>query len=221
MSDTDRLREAYRYCETLVRVNDKDSYIASLFAPAERRPWLFALYAFALEIARVKTVVRDPLAGMIRLQWWQEAIAGLRPEEAAANPVMLALQDASRRSNVSLASLSAAIEARQDELQATAPTQALSAIFATAARFLGAGGTSILSAADHAADALACLTSEPDAAREAYANFRADIDQLEGIGQPAFLTVALVPLLLTHPDAPPWRRQIEMLRAAWFGFPRL
>ena len=37
---------ADRYCEDLVREADKDRFLASLFAPAERRPALLALYAF-------------------------------------------------------------------------------------------------------------------------------------------------------------------------------
>ena len=76
MSEIDRIREAYRHCEALVRAHDKDQFLASLFAPAERRPYLFALYAFALEIGRVKRLVNEPMAGTIRLQWWLEALAG-------------------------------------------------------------------------------------------------------------------------------------------------
>ena len=34
-----------------------------LFAPADKRPYLFALYAFSLEIARVRDCVREPLRG--------------------------------------------------------------------------------------------------------------------------------------------------------------
>ncbi len=32
---------------------------------------------------------------------------------------------------------------------------------------------------------------------------------------------SLVPLRLKRPDVPQWRRQIVLLRAAWFGFPKL
>ena len=45
--------DAYAHCEALVRTSDKDRFLASLFAPADARPHLFALYAFNLEIARV------------------------------------------------------------------------------------------------------------------------------------------------------------------------
>jgi phytoene synthase len=217
MSEIDRIREAYRHCEELVRAHDKDYFLTSLFAPAERRPYLFALYAFALEIGRVKSLVNEPMAGTIRLQWWLEAVNGLRAGEAAASPVMIALQDAALQAGVSLTPLAAAVEARQNELHGTPATDAAAAVFAMAARFLGAEGDAIATAAARAAEAV----TEPDKARAAYAVFRAQAGQLPDAALPAFLSVALVPLRLKRPDAPQWRRQIALLRAAWFGFPKL
>jgi phytoene/squalene synthetase len=217
MSEPDRILEAYRHCEALVRTHDKDQYLASLFAPAERRPYLFALYAFALEIGRVKWLVNEPMAGTIRLQWWLEAIEGMRAAEAAASPVMIALQDAAAQTGVALAPLAAAVEARQHELHATPATGAAAAVFVVAARFLGAEGDAIATAAARAAEAV----TEPDKARAAYATFRAQVGTLPKQSLPAFLSVALVPLGLKRPDAPQWLRQLVLLRAAWFGFPKL
>lgn len=217
MSEGDRIREAYRHCEALVRAHDKDHFLASLFAPAERRPYLFALYAFALEIGRVKSVVNEPMAGTIRLQWWLEAVSGTRAEEAAASPVMIALQDAARQTGVPLEPLAAAVEGRQNELRGMPATAAVAAVFVMAARFLGAEDDAISAVAARAAEAVI----EPDKARAAYAAFRAQIETLPKTSLPAFLTVALVPLRLKWPDAPQWRRQIALLRAAWFGFPSL
>ena len=48
----------YRHCENLVRAADKDRYLATLFAPADRRDALFALYAFSHEIATVRDRAR-------------------------------------------------------------------------------------------------------------------------------------------------------------------
>jgi phytoene synthase len=84
--------DAYLHCEGLVRSADKDRYLAGLFAPAPARRDLYALYAFAVEIARIGDVAREPLAGEIRLQWWREVLAGER-SEAAGNPVVAALLD--------------------------------------------------------------------------------------------------------------------------------
>ena len=67
------MQDAFAYCEALVRTADRS--LTALYAPAEHRSAL-ALYAFNIEIARVREVVRDPMAGEIRLQWWSDAFAG-------------------------------------------------------------------------------------------------------------------------------------------------
>ena len=65
-----------------MREADRDRYLASLFAPAGPRDALFALYAFNVEIARVRELAREPMPGEIRLQWWREVLAGERESEA-------------------------------------------------------------------------------------------------------------------------------------------
>jgi 15-cis-phytoene synthase len=87
------MQDAYAHCEALVRAADKDRFLAALFAPAERRQHLFALYAFNGEIARVRELAREALPGEIRLQWWRDAIAGEARGEVSANPVAAALLD--------------------------------------------------------------------------------------------------------------------------------
>jgi phytoene synthase len=81
----------FEHCAALVREVDRERYLATLFAPAEHRDALWALYAFNVEIARVRDLAREPLPGEIRLQWWREALAGERASEAAAHPVAAAL----------------------------------------------------------------------------------------------------------------------------------
>jgi 15-cis-phytoene synthase len=83
--------DAFAYCAELVRTADRDRYLAALFAPAERRRGLHALYAFNSEVARVREAAREPLPGEIRLQWWSEVLRGDRSAEASANPVAAAL----------------------------------------------------------------------------------------------------------------------------------
>jgi len=79
------------YCDALLRRDDRDRWLACLFAPpAVRRHW-HALYAFNLEVARIREVVSEPLLGEIRLQWWCEALEGTRTEDVQANPVAAAL----------------------------------------------------------------------------------------------------------------------------------
>ncbi len=212
--------DAFRHCEDLVRIHDKDRYLASLFAPADLRRYLFALYAFDLEIARIKYLVSEPIAGSIRLQWWQEALVGLRPGEAAAHPVMSALFEASRASGVDLARLAAAVEARQDELTGGSPAAAASIIFSFAAWLLVAS-SDVTAIASDAGRATTHIDGNPEQARNAYREFRARIKTLPEAALPAFLPVALVPLQLRQREPSQWRRQIALARAAWFGFPKL
>jgi phytoene synthase len=62
------------YCLEQVRRFDRDRYLAALFAPTDIRADLLALYAFNLELAKIREVVREPMMGLIRLQWWRDAI---------------------------------------------------------------------------------------------------------------------------------------------------
>jgi phytoene/squalene synthetase len=48
-------------CADQVRRQDRDRYLTALFAPAERREDLFALYAFNLEVAKTAEVVSEAI----------------------------------------------------------------------------------------------------------------------------------------------------------------
>lgn len=85
------MQDAFAHCEALVRAVDKDRFLSTLFAPADRRAALVSLYAFNLEIARVREAVRDPIAGEIRLQWWSDTLGGAGSGDVEANPVAAAL----------------------------------------------------------------------------------------------------------------------------------
>lgn len=79
------------HCRTLVRALDPDRYYATLLAPSDKRPHLYALYAFSAEVARVRDQVSAPMPGEIRLQWWRDAVEGIGRGEVEANPVAAAL----------------------------------------------------------------------------------------------------------------------------------
>jgi phytoene synthase len=104
------------HCAILVRETDRDRYLATLFAPEEKRAALFAVYAFAGEIARVRDVAREPMPGEIRLQWWREVLEGKRDGEAAAHPVAAALLAAIKRHRLSPETLIALIDAHVFDL---------------------------------------------------------------------------------------------------------
>jgi 15-cis-phytoene synthase len=106
------MQDAFAYCAELVRTADRDRFLSALFAPAEYRGALHALYAFNVEVARVREVAREPLPGEIRLQWWSEVVNGGRAEEAAANPVASALLTVIERHRLPVPALTALLDAR-------------------------------------------------------------------------------------------------------------
>jgi phytoene synthase len=87
------LADAYAYCGRLAREQERDLWLAALFAPERLRPHLHALAAFGHEAGAVAARVREPLAGEMRLAWWREALAGARAAEAAGAPIAAALMD--------------------------------------------------------------------------------------------------------------------------------
>ncbi|MDN5927681.1 MAG: phytoene/squalene synthase family protein [Hyphomicrobiales bacterium] len=98
----------------IVREGDRDRYLSVLFAPEAKRPALFALYAFNVEIARVRDLIHEPMPGEIRLQWWRDAIVGEAP--AAGNPVAEALIRAIHEYELPPAAFDNMIEARLFDL---------------------------------------------------------------------------------------------------------
>jgi 15-cis-phytoene synthase len=110
------MQDMFAYCADLVRATDRDRFIASLFAPADRRPALHALYAFDVELARVRDVAHTALPGEIRLQWWSEAINRERDGEANANPVASALLATIERYRFPREPLLDLVEARRFDL---------------------------------------------------------------------------------------------------------
>ena len=110
------MADAFDHCEQLVRAGDKDRFLATLFAPQKYRRALFALYAFNLEVARIREQAREPLPGEIRLQWWRDVLAGAGRGEIDANPVAAALRDVVVRYRLPPRALMDLIDARTFDL---------------------------------------------------------------------------------------------------------
>lgn len=100
----------------LVRERDRNRYLAGLFAPDELRPHLHALYAFDSELARIRSMVSDPMIGEIRLQWWVDSLPAIHAGEPPDHPVAIALAHAIRHGRLPLAALLNLAEARRFDL---------------------------------------------------------------------------------------------------------
>ncbi|KUM27869.1 phytoene synthase [Mesorhizobium loti] len=57
-----------------VRAADHNRYLSALYAPADKREALLALYAFNAEVASVRDRIHEPLPGEVRLRWWRDVI---------------------------------------------------------------------------------------------------------------------------------------------------
>lgn len=79
--------DAEQHCFNLVRAGDKDRFLASLFAPEEKRKHLHALYAFNIEVSRIPELVSDVAVGEIRYQWWLDTIDAIYCGEEQQHPV--------------------------------------------------------------------------------------------------------------------------------------
>jgi phytoene synthase len=111
-----RLREAYDYCDELLKTHDLDRWLAALFAPWSKRRHLHALYAFNLEVARIRELVSDPMPGEIRYQWWRDAIEGEARGDVVAYPVAHALLDTVKQFGLPRQALTNLVDARTFDL---------------------------------------------------------------------------------------------------------
>jgi phytoene/squalene synthetase len=109
---------SHRYVLDLVRSADRDRFLGALFAPEPTRRGLLALLAFDHELARTRSVTREPLLARIRLQWWREAAAEAAGSgKPRAQPTVESLSETARRHGLSADKLIALIDAREEEIE--------------------------------------------------------------------------------------------------------
>jgi phytoene synthase len=95
-----------------LRMLDRDRYLSVLYAPADKREALFALYAFNAEIASIRDRVGEPLPGEVRLQWWRDVLEAGSAEAAAGHPLATALVTAVRNHALPVAAFQDMLDAR-------------------------------------------------------------------------------------------------------------
>ncbi len=113
MSSSDPSGEAF---EAAVAAGDPDRMAAAFFASAEARKRLMILYAFNLELARVKGLVREPMAGHLRLAWWREQLQRAAAGAKAEVPALQALAPLIPAYHLPTELLLGLIDARTEEL---------------------------------------------------------------------------------------------------------
>jgi phytoene synthase len=149
---------ALSHCALLVRGQQPDRYLATLFAPAAAREALFALYAFDHEIGKVRHVGSQPMAGLIRLQWWRDALDAIVADRPLVHPIVQDLRRALDDFALPRARLDAAIDARERELEGPPPATlaALEQHLAAVSGGITLAALEILGSRDSAAHEVGC-----------------------------------------------------------------
>ncbi|MBL4602857.1 MAG: squalene/phytoene synthase family protein [Emcibacteraceae bacterium] len=104
------------YCADQVKKYDYNRFLVTLFAPADVREDLFALFSFNHEVAKIREAVSEPMLGEIRLQWWREAIEGIVENKPRNHEVVLPLGTAFHKHGLKADMFLKVIEARTADL---------------------------------------------------------------------------------------------------------
>lgn len=116
MSEAPTDTDSPKFCAALVRTHDFVRYASTLFVPPAQRRALLAVYAFNVEISRVRLQVSQALPGEMRLQWWTDMLAGAGHGGVEGNPVAAELLLAIRNGRLPVERLSRLIEEHQFDL---------------------------------------------------------------------------------------------------------
>ena len=111
------------YISDLVTKDDHDRFLTAVLAPPAQRDGVMALYAFNVEVAKVRESVSENLIGRMKLQWWRDVVAavydgGTVPQ---GNPVVEALADTIRTYSLSRSYFEALLEARERDMSDESP----------------------------------------------------------------------------------------------------
>ena len=110
------------YCAAQVRRFDNDRYLTALFAAGPARDDLLALYAFNLEVARIRELVREPMMGRIRLQWWRDCVAEIYAGGGRRHQVVQPLSGAVHRHGLPREHFERLLDAREADMEEGPPT---------------------------------------------------------------------------------------------------
>jgi phytoene synthase len=108
--------DPFVHCDAILAEGDPERRLACSFLPERAKPAITAIYAFNLEVARVRELVSDTLPGEIRLQWWRDALEGRGHGDVRANPVAAALFDAIATHRLQLKPFLDLLDARTGDL---------------------------------------------------------------------------------------------------------
>ena len=109
---------ALLHCAQELRERDPDRHLVTTLLPPSGRRGALALFAFDLELARIRDAVSEPMLGEIRLQFWRDTLVGVGRGAVAAHPVAQAIA-ATITDDESIAAMTALVDARARDLDDT------------------------------------------------------------------------------------------------------
>ena len=183
-----------------VRRHDPDRFLTTLFAPADKRKALLALYAFNHELARAREAVREPPLALIRLQWWREVVEGAARTHEVATP----LREAIAAGALDRGELLALIEARKIEVEPQIDTVSdwmaylrgtAGGLAVAAARCLGVTAPETIHDLGTAYGVAGLLRAVPTLARHGRCLLPADVLAAHGLSPEAVISEPEIPVL--------------------------
>ena len=105
------------YCGEAARLADPERFLATLFSKKETRDALWTILAFNAELAKARRAVSEPHIGLIRLQWWREALDEIEAgEPERAHPIVRSLKRAHVDGGIRLDLLQRVIDGREADM---------------------------------------------------------------------------------------------------------
>lgn len=100
------------------REAEPDRYLAALLAPRPARGALIALAALVGEVGRIPETVSQPMAGLVRVQWWRDSLAAAGGGTRTGHPTLdvLVAELAGLGQTAALAGLSSFLDGIDDAL---------------------------------------------------------------------------------------------------------
>ena len=100
---------------------DRDRYLCALAAPTALRADLVTLYAFNAELAGIADKVSETMLGLIRLQWWRDALADIAAGRGHRHHLVQDIAELIVRRDLTLGLLNGLIDARERDVEARQP----------------------------------------------------------------------------------------------------
>lgn len=110
------------YTGTIVRQGDPDRFFLSVMYPKNTHVPVWSLLAFQHEIAKTREVVTEPTLGLIRLQWWRDALDHIYAgHPVPPHEILQPLAEAIQKYKLPQAGFEQLLQAREFDLEEKMP----------------------------------------------------------------------------------------------------